>query len=65
MVRGLRPQRLRLTPSLGEVQVRVLVRPRLERLHEPVDRRGDDIVVECRDDGCGFSPLLRRSATAW
>jgi two-component system NarL family sensor kinase len=27
-----------------------------------VDRRGDDIVVECRDDGIGFSPLLRRSA---
>jgi two-component system NarL family sensor kinase len=27
-----------------------------------VDSRGDDIVVECRDDGIGFSPLLRRSA---
>jgi two-component system NarL family sensor kinase len=27
-----------------------------------VDRSGDDIVVECRDDGIGFSPLLRRSA---
>jgi two-component system NarL family sensor kinase len=27
-----------------------------------VDQRGDDIVVECRDDGCGFSPDHRRSA---
>jgi len=27
-----------------------------------VDRRGDDIVVCCRDDGCGFTPQRRRSA---
>lgn len=27
-----------------------------------VRRRGDDIVVQCSDDGIGFSPLLRRSA---
>jgi two-component system NarL family sensor kinase len=27
-----------------------------------VDREGDDIVVSCRDDGCGFSPQRRRNA---
>jgi two-component system NarL family sensor kinase len=27
-----------------------------------VDREGDDIVVCCRDDGCGFSPQRRRDA---
>ncbi len=27
-----------------------------------VNRRGDDIVVACRDDGVGFSPLQRRDA---
>lgn len=27
-----------------------------------VDRSGDDIIVACRDDGCGFSPQRRRDA---
>jgi two-component system NarL family sensor kinase len=45
-----------------ELLINAVRHSQAEHVTLTVDRRGDDIVVECRDDGIGFSPLLRRSA---